>query len=300
MIAKQKLNVNIPKAISDFEDAAREFELKEKLYKIIFRGKGLDFDRYRDFAPDEDSSSIDWKASVRAGKLIAKQYIEERDLNIVFAIDVSENMLLGSGEKLKCEYATEVFAALAHMIITSNDRVGVLLFSDGMKDFFPPKGGTNQFFFLADVLSDPLTYGGICRFDKAVDFLLDYVSETVDAVIIISDFIRVREDLYNNLLLISSKFETMGIMVKDLLDKTFPDINKEVVIEDPYSGEQILINPKKVKGIYERNALERDMAIKSLFKRSNIDVLELLTNQHFALPLAGFLEQRAKEGKSVM
>ena len=75
---KEKLNVDIPRAISDFEAAAKEFELKEKIYKIIFRGKGLDFDRYRDYAPDEDATSIDWKASKRANKLIAKQYIEER------------------------------------------------------------------------------------------------------------------------------------------------------------------------------------------------------------------------------
>ena len=93
MIPKQKLNVNAPKAITDFEAVAKEFELSEKLYRIIFRGKGLEFDKYREYSPDEDASNIDWKASLRSNKLMAKQYIEERELNIIFVVDVSENML---------------------------------------------------------------------------------------------------------------------------------------------------------------------------------------------------------------
>ena len=101
---RQKLNVNIPRAITDFEAAAKEFELKEKLYRIIFRGKGLEFDKFRDYSPDEDASNIDWKASLRANKLTARQYIEERNLNIVFVFDVSESMIFGSLDKLKNEY----------------------------------------------------------------------------------------------------------------------------------------------------------------------------------------------------
>ena len=87
MIPKQKLNVNAPKAITDFEAVAKEFELSEKLYRIIFRGKGLEFDKYREYSPDEDASNIDWKASLRSNKLMAKQYIEERELNIIFVVD---------------------------------------------------------------------------------------------------------------------------------------------------------------------------------------------------------------------
>ncbi len=296
MADKGKLNVDVPGAISDFEQAAKEFELKEKLYRIIFRGKGLEFDKFRDFAQDEDASNIDWKASLRANKLIARQYKEERDLNFVFVIDVSENMLLGSSVKLKCEYATEIFAALAHLIIMSNDRVGVIFYSNGVNEFIPPKGGTNQFYSYIDILSNSSTYGGASRFDKILDFLLDYLVN-IDAVIIISDFLKVDESMLNKLFLVSNKFETIAIMVKDLLDKTFPNVGREVVIEDPESGEQVLINPKKVREIYERNALEKEKVVKDVFRKSNIDVLELMTHQPFAYTLAGFLGERAKMGR---
>lgn len=295
---KRKLNVDVPRAITEFEAAAREFELKDKIYRIIFRGKGLEFDCYRDYYPDEDASSIDWKASKRANKLIAKQYIEERDLNIIFVIDVSENMLLGSSEKLKCEYAAELIAALSHLIINSNDRIGYILFDGNIKKFVPPKGGTNQFFEFVDVLSDPLTYGGFSRIDKALNFLLEYINQKIDAVFLISDFIKMGMDSEEDLFLISNKFETIAIMVKDLLDKTFPDVDREITIEDPVTKQQVLINPKKVKKIYERNALEQENIVKRIFRKSGIDLLELMTDKPFAFSLAGFLGERVKLGKN--
>ncbi len=295
----QKLNVDVPGAITEFEDAAKEFELKEKLYRIIFRGKGMEFDKYRDYAPDEDASNIDWKASLRSNKLIAKQYIEERELNIIFIFDVSENMLLGSADKLKCEYAVEVFAALAHLIISSNDRVGVVLFNDGIRNYIPPKGGNNQLFNIVDILSDPSTYSGGSRVDKLLKFILAYLGKNVDAVIFISDFIRMDERVLNDLFLVSNKFESVAIMVRDMLDKTFPEIDREIVIEDPITKEQILINPKMIKGIYEKSALEKERIVKGIFRKANIDLLELMTNKPFAFNLAGFLSERVNMAKRI-
>jgi len=295
----QKLNVDVPGAITEFEDAAKEFELKEKLYRIIFRGKGMEFDKYRDYAPDEDASNIDWKASLRSNKLIAKQYIEERELNIIFIFDVSENMLLGSADKLKCEYAVEVFAALAHLIISSNDRVGVVLFNDGIRNYIPPKGGNNQLFNIVDILSDPSTYSGGSRVDKLLKFILAYLGKNVDAVIFISDFIRMDERVLNDLFLVSNKFESVAIMVRDMLDKTFPEIDREIVIEDPITKEQILINPKMIKGIYEKSALEKERVVKGIFRKANIDLLELVTNKPFAFNLAGFLSERVNMAKRI-
>ena len=127
---ERKLNIDIAGAISEFDAAAKEFELKEKIYKILFRGKGLEFESYREYSPEDDAEEIDWKASMRGGKILVKRYIEERDLGIVFMIDVSENMVLGSHEKLKCEYAAELIGALAHLILNSNDKIGFMFFSD--------------------------------------------------------------------------------------------------------------------------------------------------------------------------
>lgn len=199
MAEKKKLNVDVSRAISDFETVAKEFELKEKLYKIIFRGKGLEFDSYRDYAPDDDASMIDWKASKRANKTLIKRYVEERDLNIIFVIDVGENMVLGSADKLKCEYAAELVSAFSHLIITSNDKVGFVLYSDDIKDYIPPRKGLNHLYFLVDILSDPSLYGGASRLDKALDFLLENLDESINFVVFVSDFTRINENIEKDL-----------------------------------------------------------------------------------------------------
>ncbi len=92
---EKKLNLNIPENIAEFEALINKNLPKKLFYKLILRGRGLDFDGYRDYGPDEDASSIDWKASVRSNKLLAKQYIEERDLKIMVVIDVGDNMVFG-------------------------------------------------------------------------------------------------------------------------------------------------------------------------------------------------------------
>ena len=130
----KRLNVDIPKSVGEFQALSKEFELKAKLYKTLFRGKGLDFDGYRTYAPEDDAQNIDWKASKRSNELLVKQYIEERNLKVVFVIDVGENMVTGSTEKLKCEYVAEIVAALAHLIIISGDKIGFILYNENAKN----------------------------------------------------------------------------------------------------------------------------------------------------------------------
>lgn len=293
---KQKLNVDVAGAISDFEALVKEFELREKVYRIIYRGKGPEFEDYQNYAPDDDAINIDWKASLRAAKLIVKRYKEERDIKFIFIVDVSENMILGSSEKLKCEYAAELIAAMSHLIITSNDFMGYILFSDNIKEFVPPKRGLNQLYTFIDKLSDPETYGGNSNLNSPIKFALDSLSSDIDAVIFISDFIRLQKSNFieEDLFLIAYKFETTAIMIKDPLDISLPNIDREIVVEDPASGEQILINPKRAGEIYKHYALQQENIVRDIFKKSNIDFLSLVTNKKFMFPLAMFLKERVK------
>ena len=289
---ERKLNIDIAGAISEFDAAAKEFELKEKIYKILFRGKGLEFESYREYSPEDDAEEIDWKASMRGGKILVKRYIEERDLGIVFMIDVSENMVLGSHEKLKCEYAAELIGALAHLILNSNDKIGFMFFSDRVKDYVPPKKGLNQLYLLIDILSDPNLYQGGSNIRGALKYASDYLNESINSVIIVSDFIKVNIDSVKDLYFLGHRFETVGLMVKDPLDKSLPDMDREIVVEDPSTGEQILINPGKTRAIYEKYAIQQENFVKEVFGKANIDILPLMTDVHFVYPLAEFLKER--------
>lgn len=294
---EKRLNVDVAKAVTEFEAYMKEFAIRRILYRIIFRGKGLEFDSYRNFSPDDDANEIDWKASARANNLLVKQYIEERDLKIMFIIDVSDNMLFGSTEKLKCEYVAELSAALAHLILDYNDNIGFVFFSDKIKKIVTPKKGTKQFNMFVDDLSNPEEYGGTSEIKKSLESLLDSLDSSINAVFIISDFIRINKSIQTTLNLFRHKFETVAIMIRDPLDKKLPETNDEVVVEDPVTKKQLIINPSIVRGGYEKNALEQENKVKEIFREANIDLLNLTTDQIFAPSLAEFLRERIEKKK---
>jgi len=292
MEQKRRLNVDIGGSISEFRSIVKEFRLKKEIYRLIFRGKGLEFESYRNFSPDDDARDIDWKASSRAQKLLVKQYKEERNLKIVFLVDVGSNMVFGSTEKIKCEFVTEFVAAFANLIISSNDRIGFFLFNDNVNHFVECKGGTKHFQLFIDTLSNGFNYGGKSDINKALDFATKYLNKSIHSVIIISDFLNVNNETKKKLSLLSKMFETMAIRVKDPLDITLPDINKEIIIEDSSTNQQLIINPKIAKKTYEKYTLEQGKEVEKMFKESEVDYLDLTTDKSFVIPFATFLKER--------
>jgi uncharacterized protein (DUF58 family) len=289
---EKKLNLDIARGITEFEAYMKEFSIQRIMYRIIFKGKGLEFDGYRSYAPDDDAGDIDWKASMKSKQILIKQYIEERDLKIMFVVDVSDNMLFGSTEKLKCEYAAELSAALAHLILGYGDNIGFILFSDKIVTQALPKKGKRQFDIFVGELSNPSNYGHPSYIEENLGFLLDYLDTSINAVIIVSDFINLGENASRNLSFFSNKFETLAIMVKDPLDKRMPQVKGEVIIEDPNSKRQLIIDPSVVGNSYEKNALEQENKVKKVLSDARIDVLDLTTDKDFAPLLAEFLKDR--------
>lgn len=283
--------------ISEFEAAAKEFLIKRVVYKTIFRGKGLEFDGYRRFNPDDDAGSIDWVASARSNDILVKQYIEERNLKIMFIIDVGDNMVFGSQEKLKCEYAAELSAALSHLIVTSGDKVGFIFFNDKVVEEFPPVSGANQFSLFSNHLTFAKNYGGDSKIESALDFVIDYVNNSVDCIIFVSDFLRINKTFFKKMNLISAKFEIIALMVKDPLDISLSDFGSEVIVEDPSSGEQIVVNPRIANKTYEKHALEQEKEVIELFNACDVDFLRLVTDKSFVNPLVCFLQERIEKKK---
>ena len=295
----KRLNSDIAGSIAMFESVMKSFEIRTKVYRTMLKGRGVEFDGYRDYAPDDDSSVIDWKASMKANKTLAKQYTEERNLKIVFIIDTGEKMVFGSTDKLKCEYSAEVVAALANLILTSRDKVGYILFGDSVKEFVTPQVGKKHFVQFMNVLTDASTYGGTSHLENALDFVLRYLDKSIASIVLVSDFIGMDETVKDKMTLVAKKFETMALIIKDPIDKSLPDVHGELVIEDPHSGERMLINPSLAKGNYEKFAREQDLFVKQTFFNLGVDVLELMTDKPFVSNLATFLKERARSKKGV-
>ena len=294
MIAN-RLNLKVQEKVSELRDVAKNVELRTKFYKTLFRGKGLDFDGYRVYSPDDDASMIDWKASVKANEILVRKYIEERDLNILFVVDVGDNMVFGSGEKLKCEYTAEFVLALGRLMMDSRDRVGVLLFSDEVKSFIYPSSGENHFADLIEVLSNPSNYGGVTNFDVAFDHLIGVLNnQNIPVVLFASDFLNLRERHEYKLGLVSGMFENMAFMIKDPLDRSLPNVSQEIAVEDPRTGEQMIINPKIARTSYEYYAMKQEKTVKGYLEDAGIDHVLFVTDSGFTVPLVEFLRARVK------
>ncbi|MFH1521333.1 MAG: DUF58 domain-containing protein [archaeon] len=294
---KGKFLLNFPKVISEFENAMHKFPVKKILYKVIFRGKGLEFDSYRNFSPDDDASFIDWKASLRANDLLAKKYIEERDLNIYFLVDVSNSMLFGSTNKLKAEFVAEFVVSLSHLIIGSGDNIGLVMFSDDVVKILRPAKGKNQFALFMKFLSDSSLYGGGFDLNKAIEHVLRMVNSPYTVFILVSDFIKTKKDSARELRLMGSKFETLAVMIRDPLDENLPETKYQFSVQDPYSHKQMILDPDIAAKMYRKNVIKQKGILKEMFKHSGIDLLELITDKGLVIPLSTFLKQRATGGR---
>ncbi|RMD65679.1 DUF58 domain-containing protein [Candidatus Pacearchaeota archaeon] len=289
---QRKFNADIGESIDKFKRVMKEFRLRKKLYRVMLRGRGLEFEGYRAYAPDDDASLIDWKASKRANKLLAKQYREEQNLKVVFIYDVSENMVLGSSEKLKCEYAAEVGAALAQLILSFGNKVGLITFSNEVTNYIPPMRGRQALGAFVKEITEPSKYGGHSDLCKAVEFAYKYLPSEINSVVFLSDFVSFNERCKGVFSALVKKFESFVLIVRDKLDYEMPALAGEVVLQDPRTGEQVVVNPKVVRKAYSEFVKKRYEAISRTLVSNRVDFLELRTDEEFSVKLAEFLKAR--------
>jgi uncharacterized protein (DUF58 family) len=295
-----RFKTEIAKRVSELELAARKLEIKNIIWKLIFRGKGLEFEGYRKFMPDDDANWIDWRASKKTDDLLVKVFKEERDLKIYFLVDVSSGMIFGSSEKLKSEYAAELVCALSHLVITSGDNAGIVLYTDRIVKIIQPGKGLRQFFAIQSEILNEENYGGKSDLGKVLSELGGIFDSSINSVFIVSDFLKVKNEDETQLKTFGKRFETIAVIVRDMRDMYLPDNIREVTIRDPDSGKEMIIDPKLIRERYEDYTTKQSIALKQLFIKSQLDNLELMTDKPFVLPLISFLKSRIERRKYVI
>lgn len=298
-MTKRTLNVDFADKIVELESILKKLPTKWAIYEVVFRGKGLEFEGYREYSPDDDAGMIDWTASAKSKKILVKKYLEERDLNIMFLVDVSDGMIFGSEKKLKCECAAEIIAALSHLIVISGDKVGFCMINKKEMEIFLPEGGMKRFNIISDYLSSATNYGGEPRnLDETLDLLLERLNKSINTVFIVSDFINCGKNFKKSISHFSKKFETIPIIIRDKLDEELPNIDSEITIENPSKpGQKILINPSVAKNNYKKNAKEKKEKLISDFEECGVEVTEIKTNSNIVEELVTFLRMRTKYNK---
>jgi len=263
-------------------------------YKSVFKGHGIEFEGYRPYTLADDASLIDWKASMRSNNLLVREYMEERNLEIVFLLDVSNSMIFGSHQKLKFEYAAELVSSITNAIIQKGDGAGLVMFSDGVRNNVYANIGLKQYYLMLKNLVNLQYYGGACNLSQALYYANTNVKPHT-ILFIISDFIGAGNQWTVPMKIASKKFETVCFIVRDPRDNELPADVGEVVVEDPSSEKQLLMDVDSVKAAYKKQVEEDLKNLKKNFMKFGVEFIELDTSKPYVAPILRFFDMRRRK-----
>jgi uncharacterized protein (DUF58 family) len=261
-------------------------------YTSVFKGRGIMFESYRDYSQSDDASLIDWKATMRSGKTMVKEYSEEHNLEIFFLVDASQTMVFGSQKRLKHEYAAELVSSMAFAMLERGESVGVGLFSDTLKGFLAPERGIVQYRRILHHLTNPANYDGPCNFAEAMRMCLQRLRPNT-FVVLVTDAVGWSGDWQMPLKVANKKFEVIAMLVRDPRDDNLPEGIGHVMVENSVTGQQMLLDTDAIREDYARTAKEiKERNLKALLEGGVADVPVLMTDQDFIKPVIAFFERR--------
>ena len=290
----KSLNINLKPLIKKLEISLKRGYTQDAVtstFRSVFRGRGLEFDRFRVYSPSDDAREIDWKASLKAQDLLVRVLTEERNIDVMFLMEVGNSMIFASGEKLKCEYAAELVATLSFGMIEAGNKVGLVMFTDRVVKHIVGNTGMAHFYRLTKTLSDPALYTG----DFDMDMIMRYstrIFKNGTIVFIISDFIGLSEGWRTNLEIMAKKFDVIGVMVRDRRDNSLEGASGQFVLGNPYTGDDLLVDVELVKKKYAQFAELQIKEIENVFKHVGADFIMLETDLDFVHPIVKLLNMR--------
>ncbi len=261
-------------------------------YHSVFKGRGMNFEEVREYAAGDEIRSIDWNVTARMNTPYVKKFTEERELTVMLVVDVSASGTFGSVELSKRELAAEVASILAFSAINNNDKVGLLLFSDDVELFIPPKKGRLHTLRLIREMLYFEPKGKGTNMAGALDYLNRVINRRA-VLFLISDFIT--PDFSKALTVSSRRHDVVAMPVSDPGESGFPDVGI-ITLEDAETGQQIDINTgsKSVRrGLADLEEVRRK-SLARLFRSRRVDIVPLSTTEDYLLPLRAFFEQRER------
>ena len=275
-------------------------------YHSTFKGQGVEFDEVRPYTPGDDVRTIDWNVTARTGLPYIKRFSEERELTILFLVDVSGSQGYGSVRRSKMELAAEVTALLALTAIRNQDKIGLILFSDQIVKYIPPRKGRDSVMRLVrEVLAAEDDAKGGTDIAEALKFL-NSVQKRRAVVFLVSDFLLpanrrgyTQEDLaaFERLLRATARHHDMVcVPVSDPAERELPDVGL-VELEDPETGELVLVDTSSaaVRKRFAAQAAEENEELKRFFLKTGIDTLTIDTARPYIDEVRALFKRRARK-----
>ena len=261
-------------------------------YHSVFKGRGMNFAEVREYHYGDDIRTIDWNVTARTGAPFVKVFDEERELTVMLVVDVSASGEFGSRARMKGEVAVEICAVLAFSAITNNDKVGLIIFSDRIEKFVPPRKGRRH---VLRVLRELLYFRPVGR-GTDVAGALEYLARVVRrraVVFVVSDFLAAG---YGKALAVAGRrHDTIVIRMGDPRERELPAVGY-IGLEDAETGEQLTVNVSDpaFRAAFDRDVTETRTAREREFRKTGIDMIEISTDRPYADRLMRFFRQRAK------
>jgi uncharacterized protein (DUF58 family) len=269
-------------------------------YHSVFKGRGMDFDEVREYTPGDEVRTIDWNVTARAGRPFVKKFTEERELTIFLLVDISASGNFGSGAASKRDLAAELASVLAFSAIRNSDKVGLLLYTDRVERYLPPKKGRRHVLrVVRDILYHTPEAIGTDTV-KALD-VANRLLHRRAIVFLISDFetprepLAVRAELRRAMRRTNRRHDLVAVHVEDPREKELPNVGI-IALEDAESGEVIELDTASstVRKRFKELSAERARRLVSDFRSEGIDTLQLQTGAPYMPALQRFFKTRVR------
>ena len=259
-------------------------------YRSVFKGQGMEFAEVREYQAGDEVRSIDWNVTARMGRPFVKRYIEERELTVMLAVDLSGSERFGTRGRFKSELASELAAVLAMSAIRNNDRVGAVLFTDRIEHVVPPRKGRRHALRLMRDLLVWEPEGTKTDLPAALEFTGKMVAHK-SIIFVVSDFQA--PDLEHPLKLLAQRHDVIAVTVDDPSERTLPDIGLARFI-DPETGDTIDIDTSDpdVRRRFGEAVEEEITTRRRLLRRLAIDEIPVHTDGSIVEPLIRFFRAR--------
>lgn len=265
-------------------------------YLSAFKGRGMEFDEVREYQPGDDVRSIDWNVTARMGQPYIKVFREEREMTMMLMVDVSQSLYFGTRDKSKVELAAEVAAVLAYLAIRSNDRIGLILFSDHVESFIPPSKGRSHVW---NIIRSVLTHqakGRSTDLDGALKHFLK-IRPRRSLCFVISDFVA--DEYQKTLSQVAHHHDLVCIDIEDPRENSWDDVGL-MAIKDKESGRSLVVDTgnKMIQSKLHEQSNNKQNHLSRLSRQHGFDLLKLATDQSIVDGLMAVFKQREQRRRA--
>ncbi len=259
-------------------------------YHSAFKGRGMAFAEVREYMPGDEIRTIDWNVTARFNHTYVKVFHEERELTVMLMVDISSSELFGSEKVIKKEIIAEVCAVLAFSVTQNNDKIGVMLFTDEVELFIPPKKGRKHILRIIRELIEFKPKSNKTNIANALKHFNNVIKKR-SVGFLISDFYD--NDFEHALKIANRRHDIIALQIQDKREVEMPNIGI-VKFEDAESGNTKWINTssKKTRTKYKAEALKRDAELKDVFRRAGVDYTKIETHKPYTIPLMNLFKRR--------